>query len=99
MEAGFREAARLGRGIGRMVVCFVAPIVERVQQGPTMWVHWGLCDEEIIRRMSVHHRDDVYQGGAINTYLLSVDGEQFEPIGRRERVWDMSKGCVLVCPI
>ncbi len=41
-EAGFREAVRLNRGVGRVVVYHVAAIAERVEEGPTMWVHWCL---------------------------------------------------------
>ena len=57
-EAGFRKAVRLERGVGRVVVY---PIAERVEKGPTMWVHWGLREEEKIRGVLVDHRDDVNQ--------------------------------------
>ena len=42
-EAGFRKAVRLERGVGRVVVYYVAPIAERVEKGPTTWVQWDLC--------------------------------------------------------
>jgi len=55
-EASFRDAVRLEQGAGRVVVYPVAPIAERVEKGPTMWVHWGLREEEKIRGVSVEHR-------------------------------------------
>ena len=82
-EAGFRKAVRLERGVGRMVVYHVAPIAERVEKGPTMWVEWGLCEEEEIRGVLVQHRDDVDHGGAVGPCLLSVYGEEFVDYGRR----------------
>ena len=30
-EVDFREAVRMGQSVGRVVVCFVAPIAERVE--------------------------------------------------------------------
>ncbi len=42
-----------------MVVYLVAPIVERLEKGPTMWGQWGLCEEEKIRKVLVQHRDAV----------------------------------------
>jgi len=96
-EAGFRKAVRLGRGVGRVVVYFVAPIAERLEQGPTIWMHRGLCEEDEVRGILVKHRDDVDQRGVVGPCLLSVDGEEFEPNGCRERVRSMSRNCVLVC--
>jgi hypothetical protein len=58
-EAGFRNAVRLERGVGWVVVYRVAPIVERVEKGPTMWVHWGLREEGKPRGVLIEHRDDV----------------------------------------
>ncbi len=63
-----------------------------------MWVHRGLCEEEKVRGVLVQHRDDVDQIGVASPYLLSVDGEKFEPNGRRGRIRSMSRGCVSVCP-
>jgi hypothetical protein len=55
-KAGFRNAVQLERDVGLVVVYPVAPIRERVEKGPTMWVHWGLREEEKIRGVSVEHR-------------------------------------------
>jgi len=52
-EAGFRETVRLERGVGRVVVYPVALIAERVEKGPTMWVHWCLRKEKKIRGVLV----------------------------------------------
>ena len=60
-KAGFRSAVQLERGIGRVIVYSVALIAERVEKGPTIWVHWGLRQEEKIRGLLVEHRDDVDQ--------------------------------------
>jgi hypothetical protein len=48
-EVGFRKAVRLRRGVEKMVMCFVAPIAERVEEGPTVWVQMRLCEEEEVR--------------------------------------------------
>ena len=45
-EAGFQEAVRLKRGVGRVLVYLVAPIAERGEKGPTMWVHSCLRKEK-----------------------------------------------------
>ena len=52
-EAGFREAVRLERDVGRVVVYTVAPNAERMEKGPTMWVHWCLRKEKEIRGVLV----------------------------------------------
>ncbi len=52
-EACFREAVRLERGVGRVVLYLVAPIAERVEEGPAMWVHWCLRKEKKIRGVLV----------------------------------------------
>ena len=95
-EAGFRKVVRLERGVGRVVVCPIAPIAERVEKGPTMWVQWGLCEEEKIRGVLVQRRDDVDQGGAVGPCLLSVDGEEFEAFDRRGGSWSMAWSSVSV---
>ena len=58
-EAGFRNVVRLERSVGRVAVYPVAPIAEVVEKGPTIWVHWGLREEEKIQGVLVEHRDDV----------------------------------------
>jgi hypothetical protein len=58
-EAGFQNVVRLERSVGRVVVYPVAPIAEIEEKGPTIWVHWGLREEEKIRGVLVEHRDDV----------------------------------------
>jgi hypothetical protein len=63
-----------------------------------MRVHRGLCEEEKLLEMLVHHRDDVDHGGAVSPCFLSVDGEELEPYDRRGGVWSMAKNCVPVCP-
>ena len=60
-KAGFRNAVRLERGVGRMAVYPVASIAERVEKDTTIWVHWGLREEEKIRGVVVEHHDDVDQ--------------------------------------
>jgi hypothetical protein len=52
-EAGFREAVRLERGVGLVVVYYVASIAEHVEKGPTMWVHWCLRKKKKIRGVLV----------------------------------------------
>ncbi len=52
-EAAFREVVRLERGVGRVVVYPVAPIAERVEEGPTRWVHWCLRKEKKIQGVMV----------------------------------------------
>ena len=97
-EAGFRKAVLLERGVGWVVMDSIAPIAERVDWGPTMWVRWGLCEERKIRGVLVHHRDDVDQAGAIGPCLLSVDGEELELFDRRGGVWSLANSCVPVRP-
>ena len=41
------------RGVGWVVVYLVAPIAERVEKGPTMWMHWCLCKEKKVRGVLV----------------------------------------------
>jgi len=54
-----------------------------------MWVHCGLCEEEKVAGVLVHHRNDVEQGGIGGPCPLRIDGEEPEPYGRREGVWSM----------
>ena len=97
-DAGFRKAVRLEWGVGRVVVYLVAPIAERVEKGPIMWVQWGLCEKEKLRGVLVQHRDDVDQGGVVGACLLSVYGEEFEVFDRRGGGWSMAKRSIPVSP-
>jgi hypothetical protein len=45
-KSGFRKAVRSKRGVGRVVVYLIAPVAERVEKGPTMWVHWCFRKEK-----------------------------------------------------
>ena len=89
-EAGFTKAVRLERGVGRMIVYPVAPIAERLEKGPTMWGQRCFCEEEKIRGVVVHHRNDVSQGEAVGPRLLKVYGKECKLYGRRGR------GCRMV---
>ena len=80
------------------MVVFVAPIADRVEWRPNTWVRWGLCEEQKIRGVLIHHRDDVDQGGAVGPFLLSVDGKELQPYDRRGEVWSMTMSDVPVCP-
>ncbi len=77
-EAGFWEAVRLERGVGRVVVYHVAPIAKHMEEGPTMWGQWGLCEEKTVRGVLVQHCRNVSQRRAVGPSLLGVDGEEFE---------------------
>ncbi len=83
MEAGFRKAVRLERGVSRMTVYPIAPIAERLEKGPTMWGQRGFCGEKEIRVVVVQHRNDVDKGGAVGPRLLNVYGKEFKFYGRR----------------
>ena len=97
-EVGFRKAVRLERGVGWVVLYPIAPLKERVEKGPTMWVQWGLCEEEKTRGILAQHLDDVDQGGAVSPCLLSVDGEESQAFDRRGGGWSMAKIRVPVSP-
>jgi len=79
-EACFREAVRLERSVGWVVVYLVSPIAERLEKGPTMGGggQWGLREEEKIRGFFVQHRNDVDHRGAVGSRFLSIYGDECE---------------------
>ena len=76
MEAGFRKAFRLERGVGRGMLYPVASIAECLAKGPIMWGQRGFCEKEKIRGVLVHHRNDVDQGRGVGPRLLHVYGKK-----------------------
>ncbi len=95
-EAGFREAVRLERSVGRVVVSPVAPIAERVEGGPAVCMHWCLRKEKEIRGVLVYSCDYVDQGRATGPCFFSVDGEEPESCARPGGLWRTNSKCGLI---
>ncbi len=60
----------------------IAPIAECLAQGPTMWGQRGFSEQEKIRGVVVHHRNDVDQGRVVGPRLLNVYDKEFALCGR-----------------
>ena len=66
-----------------MMVYPIAPIAKRLEKSPTMWGQRGFFEKEKIRRVVVHHRNDVGKGGAVGPRILNIYGKDFKFYSRR----------------
>ena len=58
-KAGLRNVLRLERSVGRSMAYLIALVAECLAKGPTMWGQRGFREEEKVRVVLVHQRNDV----------------------------------------